>query len=168
MLVEKANPAFAMFLTVLYATGARPGEVANITAENFDAENGIVILTAHKTAHKGKGRTIYLTPEIVALLLRQRQQYPTGMLLRNTKGKAWSSRALVKAMIATRKRAGIPHAINYGLRHSFATDALVAGVPDAHVAELLGHSGTAMLHKHYSHLTAKTKPLRDALAKVRE
>jgi hypothetical protein len=35
------------------------------------------------------------------------------------------------------------------------------------VAELLGHSGTAMLHRHYAHLTARAKALRDALGKVR-
>ena len=35
------------------------------------------------------------------------------------------------------------------------------------VAELLGHSGTAMLHKHYAHLTARAKALRSALAQIR-
>ena len=52
-------------------------------------------------------------------------------------------------------------------RHTCATDALAHGVPDAQVAELLGHSGTAMLHKHYGHLTARAKALREALGKVR-
>jgi integrase len=57
--------------------------------------------------------------------------------------------------------------IAYGYRHSFATDALAKGVPDTQVAELLGHSGTAMLHRHYSHLTARAKTLREALNRVR-
>jgi integrase len=57
--------------------------------------------------------------------------------------------------------------IAYGYRHTFATDALANGVPDAQVAALLGHSGTAMLHKHYAHLGARAKALRDALDKVR-
>jgi integrase len=42
----------------------------------------------------------------------------------------------------------------YGFRHSFATDALSNGVPEAHVAALLGHSSTTMLHRHYSHVGA--------------
>ena len=50
---------------------------------------------------------------------------------------------------------------------AYATDALSKGVPDATVAALLGHSGTAMLHKHYSHLTSRIAVLKDALAKVR-
>jgi integrase len=64
------------------------------------------------------------------------------------------------------QRAGVK-AFCYASRHSFATDALSAGVPDAHVAALLGHSGTAMLHKHYSHLTEKAQTLRLALGQVR-
>ena len=52
-------------------------------------------------------------------------------------------------------------------RHTFATDSLVNGVPDAQVAALLGHSETAMLHKHYAQFGARAKALRDALNKVR-
>ena len=55
----------------------------------------------------------------------------------------------------------------YCLRHTFATDALANGVPDAHVAELLAHEGTAMLHRHYAHLGARAKALRDALDRIR-
>jgi hypothetical protein len=36
------------------------------------------------------------------------------------------------------------------------------------VAELLGHSSTAMLHRHYSHLATRGKVLSEAARKVRE
>ena len=36
-----------------------------------------------------------------------------------------------------------------------------------HVAELLGHSGTAMLHKHYAYLGRKAAALRAALGRLR-
>jgi len=55
----------------------------------------------------------------------------------------------------------------YGVRHTFATDALSRGVPDAHVASLLGHSSTAMLHKHYSHLTERASTLKAAVERIR-
>jgi integrase/recombinase XerC len=165
-LLEAAKEGFKLFLMVLHLTGARPGEVAAITAENFDAEGGMVRLKEHKTAYKGKPRTIYLCPEAVAVLLGQRAKYGSGFLLRNTLGKPWSVNAVVKAMITVRKRAGVK-AIAYGYRHTFATDALANGVPDAQVAALLGHSGTAMLHKHYSHLTGQARALKEALSKVR-
>jgi site-specific recombinase XerD len=88
-------------------------------------------------------------------------------LLRNNRGEAWTENAIGLTTRRTRERAGIPQAIAYGLRHSFATDALANGVPDAQVAELLGHSGTAMLHRHYAHLGARAQALRDALGRVR-
>jgi integrase len=166
-LCEAATPQFRLFLTVAYACGARPGEVAAITAENFDADAGLVRLKEHKTAHKGKARVLYLTPEVTALLASQVAVVRSGPLLRNRSGKPWTGWAIVKAMEATRERAGITHAIAYGLRHSFATNALANGVPGAHVAELMGHSGTAMLHRHYSHLGEKARALRDPLGRVR-
>ncbi len=166
-LYEAAPYYFKPFLTLLFLTGARPGEIAAITADNFDADTGLIYLRKHKTAHKGKSRTIFLSPEAVTLLLEQKAKYGEGHLFRNSHGKPWTGNALVKAMISTRRKAGLDRAICYGYRHGFATTALVNGVPDAQVAALLGHSGTAMLHKHYSHLTAQTQALREALGRVR-
>jgi integrase len=166
-LLALASPSLARFLTVLYATGARPGEVAAITAENFDPKAGVVRLRDHKMAHKGKHRVIYLPPEVVALLTELAKENPHGPLLRTCWGNPWRGTAIVKEMIRLRERGGIPHVTAYGYRHSFATDALANGVPDAQVAELLGHSGTAMLHRHYSHLTARSQVLQAALGRVR-
>jgi integrase len=166
-LVSHASPTFGMVLRVLWATGCRPGEATAITAENFDSANGTVRLRQHKTAHKGKSRVLYLPPKITALLSQLAKRYPQGPLLRTCWGNAWEKSKLVREMISLRKRAGVPHATLYGFRHSFATQALAVGVPEAQVAALLGHSGTAMLHKHYSHLGARAKALRDALDRVR-
>jgi integrase len=165
-LMKAAGKRFKPFLRLLHLTGARPGEVAAITAENFDAEGAMVRLGQHKMAYKGKPRTIYLCPEAVALLLTARATYGKGVLLRSRFGLPWSKSSIVSAMARLRKATGLK-AIAYGYRHTFATDALANGVPDAQVAALLGHSGTAMLHKHYSHLTGQSRVLREALSKVR-
>jgi integrase/recombinase XerC len=166
-LYNASTTAFKPFLQLLWLTGARPGEIASITAENFDEPNGMVRLKEHKTAHKGKNRTIFLCAEAVALLKDLREKQGEGVLLRNGKGNAWTGNAVVKAMILTRQRAGLIQSIAYGYRHGFATTALANGIPDAQVSALLGHSGTAMLHKHYSHLTGQSQVLREALNKVR-
>ena len=72
------------------------------------------------------------------------------------------------AAVNTRcRRAGVRHLIPYGYRHAFATAALSAGVPDAQVAALLGHSSTTMLHRYYSHLCGQVRVLKEALARVR-
>ena len=46
------------------------------------------------------------------------------------------------------------HFTPYGLRHTFATLALQAGVPAKVVSERLGHSTVAMTLDTYSHVTS--------------
>jgi integrase len=166
-LYEAAPQYFKPFLKLLHLTGARPGEVAAVTAENFDEANAVVRLREHKTARHGESRTIFLCAEGVALLNDQRARYGSEHLLRNRLGLPYTKNPIVHMMASLRKRAGVAGATAYGYRHAFATDALANGVPDAHVAELLGHSGTVMLHRHYAHLTARAKALRSALAQIR-
>jgi integrase len=165
-LVEAAGERFKPFLMMLHLTGARPGEIRAITAENFDVEGAMVRLKAHKTAYKGKSRTIYLCAEAVAVLVDQKAKYGSGFLFRSRFGLPWTKTALVSAMNRLQRKIGVK-ATAYGYRHTFATEALANGVPDAQVAALLGHSGTAMLHKHYSHLTGQARALREALSNVR-
>jgi integrase len=166
-LMKKAPAYFKPFLALLYLTGARPGEIAAITAENFDEGNALVRLKEHKTARHGKSRTIFLCPEAVALLRVQKAEYGSGHLLRNRLGLPYTKNGVVHMMASLRKKAGVKGATAYGYRHAWATAALARGVPDAQVAALMGHSGTAMLHRHYSHLTAQSQALREALGKVR-
>ena len=40
----------------------------------------------------------------------------------------------------------------YGMRHTFCSNLLIAGVSDVKVARWLGHADTRMIHKHYGHL----------------
>lgn len=51
-------------------------------------------------------------------------------------------------------------------RHSFATKALTSGIPTAVVAALLGHKGTGMLERHYSHVGDNAQVLKDAVEKL--
>lgn len=164
-----ASTAFKPFLMGLWLTGCHPGELARLTASDVNYENGVAVLTDHKTAGRtGKPRLIFLSPEAVNLFRSQRAvNKDDGLLFRNRLGGQWTRWTMLKAIQAARVKANVPHAICYGLRHSFATAALVNGVPDATVAALLGHSSTAMLHKHYSHLTARADVLRKAASMVR-
>jgi integrase len=166
-LMAEAPAHFRPLLTLLRETGARPSELARLTAADVDFANSIARLEAHKTAGKtGRPRLVFLSPKAVAVLRTLAKAHPTGPLLRTRLGTAWGKDAIVLAFRRIGKRAGVK-ATAYGYRHTFATHALAAGVPDAQVAALLGHSGTAMLHRHYSHLTSQAAVLREALAKVR-
>jgi integrase len=168
LILDAAEPSFRNVLLTLYETGARPGEVTSVTADEFFPEQGVWILRNHKNSHKGKSRVVYLPPRITALCQELAQKYPTGPLFRNQWGRPYGWCGLSKRLAWLCQRLGLPKGITvYGLRHTFATDALANGVPDAQVAELLGHSGTAMLHRHYSHLTARSQVLQAALGRVR-
>lgn len=163
----EASPAyFKPFLKLLHLTGARPAEIASITAENFDEKQGLVFLTEHKLAHKGKARILFLCAEAIAILKALKAQYGEGYLLRNAHGKAWKKDSIVRMFRRLRARTGVK-ATAYGYRHSFATEALANGIPDAQVSALLGHSNTSMLHRHYSHLTSQAQALKEALGKIR-
>lgn len=138
-----------------------------VTAADVDLAAGLVVLGKHKTvARTGQMRLVALVPDAVDILRRRIETRPGGLLFPGQKGQQLSANSVSCRMRRLCLRAGVK-ATCYGHRHTYATDALLAGVPDATVAALLGHSGTAMLHKHYAHLTAHAQALRDAAAKVR-
>lgn len=159
--------AFRTFLDGMWHTGCRPGEIAALTAADVDLVAGVATLTRHKSGKKtGLARFIFLSADALALFRLHAEQWPAGALFRNSQKQPWRPAAWGRVMRRARKAAGLPQAICYGLRHSYATAALVKGVPDATVAALLGHSGTTMLHKHYSHLTSRAQVMRDAAQQV--
>jgi integrase len=160
-----ADSAFRNYLTVLWETGARPGEVAALTAQDIDWNRSQAVIKAHKTTRWGHRRVIYLSPLALAVL----GQFRTleGPLLRNSRGGPWTQTALRARLSWACRKAGVPLKCLYGFRHTFATEALVKGVPDAVVAELMGHRGTQTLHHHYSHLMGRGDLLLQALDRVR-
>ncbi|WP_168218825.1 tyrosine-type recombinase/integrase [Limnoglobus roseus] len=164
-LLAKASTALTRVLIVLHGTGCRPGEAAKMTAA--DVRDGIVVLSDHKSDGTGRPRLIVPSKEVVALLRDLAAVTPTGPLLRTERGNPWTGRSITKAVVRLRGLAGVS-ATAYGFRHTFATDALARGIPDATVAALLGHSSTAMLHKHYSHLTSRPDVLKQAVDQVRK
>jgi integrase/recombinase XerC len=166
-LLAVASPEFGLVLRVLHGTGCRPGEIPRITAERFYPQSGLIRLNEHKADSTGRPRLIYLTPDLINGLQAQLELFPSGPLLRSRDGRAWTARSITEAMRRVRTKAGVRGAIAYGYRHALATDGLASGLPEAHVAELLGHSSTAMLHKHYAHLSTKAGLLRQAAALVR-
>lgn len=169
-LLEAAPPYLRDILVALHDTGARPNEVLTVTAAEFYPDQGVWVVAKHKTAHRtGRPRVIHLTPRVIETCRTLAAKHPTGLLYRTLKGKPFpASYYLPRLVRELRRELGLPESvIPYGLRHGFATDALAGGVPDAVVAELLGHAGTTMLHKHYSHLGERQAALRAGLEAVR-
>jgi integrase len=165
-LLGHADAEFSALVRFLWATGCRPSEPSGLTADAVLWAERCAVLSDHKTAHRGKGRVIYLSDEALGILREQQAKHPTGYLFRRPSGGRWTTHSITGKFGRVSRKAGVK-VTAYGLRHTFATDALANGVPDAQVAELMGHSGTATLHRHYAHLGAKAKALREALGRVR-
>jgi integrase len=67
-LVAHADKLFGAYLKLLWLTGARPGEIAGLHAEDVDFKQGLIVLTNHKEDHLGKSRVIFLDSEAVAII----------------------------------------------------------------------------------------------------
>ena len=160
---------FRDFVFAMMETGARPGEVRRVTAENVNLELGVWVFREHKTAQRtGRPRVIYLTPAMLELTRRLVAEHPEGPLFRGPCSKRGFSRNGVRCRFK-RLREKLPRlagVISYTLRHSFATQALVRGVGIAQVAELLGHVDTSMVSEHFGHLAGNVQHLRDMALKA--
>lgn len=168
-LMDTTDEPFRQFLFAMRETGARPGEIRIVTAEQVDLDRGVWILAEHKTRKKtDKPRLIYLTQAMVDLSRELMQQAPAGPLFRNSKGKPWSANAVRCRMRRLREKLSLPAGtVAYSYRHTYATDGLIQGVPIADMAELLGHSDTKMISDHYSHLNQRIDHMRNAAGKAR-
>lgn len=148
------------FCRLLWLTGARPMEAAGLRAEMIDWTGGLVVLKQHKTRQKGKRRVIYLPAEALAVLREQVAKYGSGLLFRGQNWGPLTRRALVGRFLRLSKKIG--HRVRaYDFRHTFITRSLLAGVPAATVAALVGNS-IGMIEKFYGHIGASAAPLREA------
>lgn len=161
--LKKADD-LAAYLTVLRETGTRPQEVATLTAEEVDWDNALVRRQEHKEEETAD-RVIHFTAAAMAVLRGQREKWPAGFLFRTRYKKPFRMLEVGRRLREISGRVGF-RCFAYQLRHSFATKALAAGVPDAVVAELLGHKGTAMVAHHYGHLNQQAAVLKAAAEKA--
>lgn len=156
---------FRQLVQFLWFTGCRPGEATGLEAAAVNLETGSAKIKQHKTRHKGKSRTIHLCAEAVQVIRDQVERYGSGLLFRGTGGRRFSLQAMT--MRFERVSEKVRHKVtSYMYRHTFATRALVGGESDPMVAALLGHSSTAMVHKHYSHISAQGRALKEAAERV--
>lgn len=162
------DAAFRAFVNAMTLTGCRPGEIARVTAADVDLEKGLWVLKKHKTAKRtGKPRVIYLPAEGVELTRGLVAKRPDGPLFLNLRGGPWTRNAVrLRFRHLREKYPELKGIIAYSYRATFATDALEAGVPDATVAALLGHTNTNTLHKFYARLSSRVGHLKDAAEKA--
>lgn len=154
--------AFRDFLTALFETGARPGEVRRVTAADVDFRLGVWTLQAHKTARKtGKPRVVYMSDAAAELTRRLVAENPDGPLFLNSRGVPWTRNAVrIRFRNLRKKYPEYDRFTAYTYRKGYVTDALENGVDVAKVAELVGHTSTDMVMRHYAQLQERVKHMR--------
>jgi integrase len=146
-IVAAAKPNLRALLWMLWWTGARPGELRALKWEHV--KGSTAVLREHKTARKGKGRTLYFPFNAQTILSSHKKT--SGHVFTNNRGQPWTMRALCRRIEQVAARAGILDVTAYDYRHTFITRAMLQGLHAAVVAEMTGTS-VEMIARHYGHL----------------
>jgi integrase len=150
-LVNACTPDFRNLVRAALETGCRYGELTALRVHDFNLDSGTIAVRQSKS---GKPRHVVLTDEgaaFFAQLCAGRAGDET--MLRKAKGGAWLESHQKPPIRLACERAQITPPISFhGLRHTWASLAVMAGVPIMIVARNLGHSDTRMTEQHYGHL----------------
>ncbi|MGY8705112.1 site-specific integrase [Bradyrhizobium sp. 18BD] len=132
-------------------TGARYGELTRLKVVDFSHNSGTVSIRKSKSS---KSRHIHLTEDGVAFFRSLTAgRAGTAFLFLKENGEPWKKDHQKDPMREACKRAKIDPPMGFhGLRHTWASHAVMNGVPLMVVAKNLGHSDTRMVEKHYGHL----------------
>jgi integrase len=159
-LINACTPDFRLLVHGALQTGCRLSELARLTAGDFHVakrrneqgkqeEIGTVTVRRSKS---GKARHVVLTDEGIQLFKRLTAGRSNGDLIFQNNGLPWT--ATQRPMADACKQAGIKPAVSFHiLRHTWASLAVMNGVPLLVVAKNLGHADTRMVEKHYGHLS---------------
>lgn len=152
--IEQAS-AWALMLLML--TGQRRNEILTLTWEMVDWQHRCIHFPDTKTGQRStpvSSQAIALLREIHDATGNRR----SGLVIRGRCGRKLSR--INDTWNSIRTTAGCPDVRLHDLRHSFASDALMAGVPLAIVGEMLGHKQPNTT-KRYAHLADRV--VREAL-----
>lgn len=150
-LINASSADFRPMARAALLTGARYGELIRLRVHDFNPDAGTVAIRDSKS---GKPRHVVLTDEGQALF-RGMAAGRAGdeFLIRKANGSPWKAAHQTRPIIEASARAKIVPAINFhGLRHTYASLAIMNGAPLLVVAKNLGHADTRMVERHYGHL----------------
>src|SRR5208282_5005459 len=148
--VNACSPNFRRLVTGALLTGARYGEIATVTAGDYNADTGSIFISHSK----GKQHHVYLTDEgRVFFESIAAGKTSDKLLFPRTDGTKWSNAHQFRPVRNASKIAKITPPIGFhALRHTYASRLAMKGVPMAVIAAQLGHTDTRMTERHYAHL----------------
>jgi integrase len=162
---------FLEILVFLRYTGARPSELRKMRWTDIDLDRQEIVLTRHKTSRTQRvpaPRRIRLVQPVLRLLTRVlRRGDGKDLVFVTCLKRPWTRDAIEQRLRRLRKDCGVSKDVKiYGLRHLFATAAVLNGVDLKTLAELLGHTTTRVVEQHYVHLADQSRHLHLAMQRA--
>ena len=161
-LINASDPEFRPLVTAaLQSGGCRYGELCRLKVADFNPDSATLAIWQSKS---GRPRHVVLTDEGAAFFTQLAAgRDPGELMLPRADGRAWGKGHQNGFMVDACRRAKIPPIGFHGLRHTWASLAVMAGMPLMVVAQNLGHASTKMVEKHYGHLSKSyiTEAIRD-------
>ena len=149
------------FLELLYASGARIAEMANLKTADIDFSDASVrlfgkgskerIVPLYKVALEAAQR--YLRDGRQQLLAKRADALSTDAFFISTRGNPMSADSLRRVFKQHAANAGLDPSLHpHDMRHAFATDLLEGGADMRSVQEMLGHASlsTTQIYTHLS------------------
>jgi integrase len=152
--LRQRSPQVARIATMSLYGGLRLGEVLGLTWSNVDLKNGIIMVQDTKNS---ESRPIFITEPIRQVLYEVGSGEPDELLFKSKTGNPvqWLSKSFAATVNELKLNEGISDPRErvsfHTLRHTYASWAVMAGVPLYVVGKALGHRTLTMTAR-YSHL----------------
>ena len=150
-LINAADSDTRPLVRAALETSARYSELGRLEVQDFNADAGTVAVRKSKSS---RARHIILTEEGTDFFRAQcAGRAGSELIFRHADGSEWRKSEQGRPMQEACTNARIKPAISFHiLRHTWASHAVMAGVPLMVVSRNLGHADTRMVEKHYGHL----------------
>lgn len=164
LLLASAREDDRLLLLFALRTGARAGEQLALEWGDVDFANHKVWIkrsrrqnslgVAETSTKTGRGRAIPLSPDLEGAL-RRAKHLKGAKVFCHDDGAPLTLKYLDRALFRAQRRAGLRRITWHDLRHSFASQAMIAGVQIRQVQAWLGHAEISMTMR-YAHLSPNT------------
>ena len=158
---REVEPAFYPVALSALRTGMRQGELLGLEWGDVDFVKRRIHVRRNfthgtlVTPTNGRQRVVPMSPELAGVLRAHRHMRGDIVFCR-TDGTHSSGHCLRRPMARAIRAAGLPRIAFHDLRHSFASQLVMAGVPMKAVQEFLGHT-TMQMTMRYSHLSPSAR-----------
>ena len=147
-LLEACPDDLKLLVKAMLLTGARPGELASLNANDYDKRLGCLTLTG-----KTGPRTVAISTAATAFFNEvSKDKIGAAPMLATSFAQRWNKDAWKKIFKEAAETAKLPDTVvMYSLRHTAISEMILAGMDSFIVAKLTGTS-VAMIEKTYGHL----------------